>query len=769
MAMPRESAFMPAIKCSLCGRDVEISMMGDHLCMGPAEERETSPPPTSQARDLLIKVAPLPIKLDDKFNDRHASPSPPDNGRMPPRVDTGVASRSQSPPTKQQESLTMITDRPYARLDQLTPGSPSSGTQTVSPLTPTGHVGLGQGDGYFSPQIASEETFPSPSQGRRPGGYGGFVDVDPYDASRAMDKQANGNIAAQRFESNVPETLDRYQTATTNRYPPQQDAYGRNLTQSPAPMDQANAGYAAPPKVPSKNGYGGFGPPGKNDPFTDRDNAFRADTYQPSSASTENHARVPSAGNDRVERMKRDSAAEHSRRPSTGPDTTRPPPPRSNTLRAYNERSTSQSSVDLAAEFGIGNPYHTPSDSASSGYSLASNQPSYASAQTSPARSHDSRKPSVVTDMTTAFNDLQMSPQKRYDAVKQSPSRTPPPALDSPYAASPRDMRYERNDPAVQEPRGLNQNLRPDDGLLSSPDSYSPQAKRDTEWFGLQPQEHSRSGSVPKPLTRRLENLPVPTRSDSLPETRRNDRAPVPDRSASVSGPGLRDLTPPIPKASREPPQHPSRGDCKSCGLAIRGKSISSADGRLTGKYHKACFVCASCSEPFTSAEFYVLNDKPYCGQHYHQLNGSLCGGCGRGIEGQYLEDEAMVKYHVGCFRCLDCGNSLSNGYFEVEGGSYCERDAWKRVQASSMNNPVGSDGGPFGQSRGAPSSRFEPPRPPRGYGGIPGGPRGGRQPYGLPGNKPRGGPGPYMGAGMGLAPPRAPQMNKRMTRLGMM
>ncbi|KAG8427835.1 hypothetical protein J3459_006295 [Metarhizium acridum] len=80
----------------------------------------------------------------------------------------------------------------------------------------------------------------------------------------------------------------------------------------------------------------------------------------------------------------------------------------------------------------------------------------------------------------------------------------------------------------------------------------------------------------------------------------------------------------------------PSRGDCKP--------------------YHKACFVCTTCTEPFSSSVFYVLDDKPYCEQHYHELNGSLCGDCGRGIEGQYLEDEARVKYHVGCFRCLDCG-----------------------------------------------------------------------------------------------------------------
>jgi hypothetical protein len=39
--MPRESAFMPTIKCSACGNEVEISMMGEHICGGAAEEGKT--------------------------------------------------------------------------------------------------------------------------------------------------------------------------------------------------------------------------------------------------------------------------------------------------------------------------------------------------------------------------------------------------------------------------------------------------------------------------------------------------------------------------------------------------------------------------------------------------------------------------------------------------------------------------------------------------------------------------------------------------------
>jgi hypothetical protein len=184
-----------------------------------------------------------------------------------------------------------------------------------------------------------------------------------------------------------------------------------------------------------------------------------------------------------------------------------------------------------------------------------------------------------------------------------------------------------------------------------------------------------------------------------------------------------------------------SRGDCKSCRLPITGKSISSADGRLTGRYHKACFVCTTCKEPFSSATFYVLDDKPYCDRHYHQLNGSLCGGCGNGIEGQYLEDESTKKHHPGCFRCGDCGVVLKDGYFEVNGRAFCEKDAWRRMQQPWMTGRKGSmpmTGSPLGLPAG------------------PGGPRSGS--FGLPSNN-------RMGPGF---VPR-PRMEKRMTRLGMM
>ena len=109
------------------------------------------------------------------------------------------------------------------------------------------------------------------------------------------------------------------------------------------------------------------------------------------------------------------------------------------------------------------------------------------------------------------------------------------------------------------------------------------------------------------------------------------------------------------PPASTSPVRRPTtanKGNCRGCGQLIKGKSVSSADGQLTGRYHKDCFVCQTCKEPFKTADFYIMDNNPYCSRHYHQLNGSLCKSCDRGIEGQYLEAETKSKFHPTCFTC---------------------------------------------------------------------------------------------------------------------
>jgi hypothetical protein len=152
---------------------------------------------------------------------------------------------------------------------------------------------------------------------------------------------------------------------------------------------------------------------------------------------------------------------------------------------------------------------------------------------------------------------------------------------------------------------------------------------------------------------------------------------------------------------------------CRGCKLVIEGKSVKAADGRLTGRWHKACFVCRSCREPFTTADFYVINNEPYCERHYHQQNGSICQGCNRGIEGQYTETvsssrfgvTARKKYHPRCFTCRECRVVLEEDYFEIQGSVFCERHAFAAMRAQARANGPGT-GGTMPSSGLGPSDR---------------------------------------------------------------
>lgn len=148
---------------------------------------------------------------------------------------------------------------------------------------------------------------------------------------------------------------------------------------------------------------------------------------------------------------------------------------------------------------------------------------------------------------------------------------------------------------------------------------------------------------------------------------------------------------PPVPVEESAPLQRrktTGRRKCRGCDQVIIGKSIASADGRLTGRYHKACFSCKQCKSPFETATFYVHDNHPYCGRHYHELNGSLCKKCDDGIEGQYLETGQAQKFHQGCFTCDDCQKPLQDDYYELGGKALCETHAFRPMHQTSLLGP---------------------------------------------------------------------------------
>lgn len=173
-------------------------------------------------------------------------------------------------------------------------------------------------------------------------------------------------------------------------------------------------------------------------------------------------------------------------------------------------------------------------------------------------------------------------------------------------------------------------------------------------------------GPSPRPTELALELLAVPNEPRSNLEPIQGSDAPLSNKTKTTAT---------------------NKGICRGCSQVILAaqKSVSSADGRLSGRYHKDCFVCQTCQDPFPTAEFYVHHDQPYCAQHYHELEDSLCATCGKGIEGLYMETANVAgrgkeKHHPECLKCTTCKIRLDHDYFELSGKVYCERDAFRQV-----------------------------------------------------------------------------------------
>ncbi|CDF91954.1 ZYBA0S16-00826g1_1 [Zygosaccharomyces bailii CLIB 213] len=110
----------------------------------------------------------------------------------------------------------------------------------------------------------------------------------------------------------------------------------------------------------------------------------------------------------------------------------------------------------------------------------------------------------------------------------------------------------------------------------------------------------------------------------------------------------------------------PGTGPCRACGEEPTGKRIySKKDNELSGQWHRDCFRCLTCNVRFNkSVPCYILDDKPYCRQHYHEENSSICHTCREFIEGECVENDRMERFHIDCLVCFLCREPITSDYF---------------------------------------------------------------------------------------------------------
>ncbi|KAH9877716.1 hypothetical protein J1614_002933, partial [Plenodomus biglobosus] len=679
---------LPTIKCSSCAVEIDILHLADHVCAKTASPTTSVPAPTSPTSSASTLSPRSPgISRAATFGGPTFSNRPDGSiprGRMPipAQIDPNAANRPFRP--LEPSPISNNTDprqRSPRSAETQPPRSPfqmnrSATTPSPRPLAQPSPDYTSNLDCAFPPFPAKSETPRSAKPRTRdhlePNAHYGYAAPSPLFAPLSPRTNAGENIS-KRLNTISPGPFDRRpSTASTVSTPPVTDAPVHGHTRSNTLDSIKSHGSAGPQRKSSVSNstrsseYSTMSPNrGLNrvasptlsstteqtegelgiDAFLQ---SLQKDTVESSQAKKDSHSNAESvrpASRDRRQpppRPRRPSERDLPTSDMSDPDTV-DFVARSNSRLHSRNSSRNDSEPEVAKNTGFApalrppplltsrygndtsfNSLHTPSDSGLS-------DDSYASSGFRSAASSRSSPPGSVVGHSREASKLSHTDHNVEERA--------------PWSGSPES--YGERRPS----RGAGSHVRPD-GSRTVPRSLSPGYPN--------PPESPMDPAIQRgTFARRPSELGPPI-----------DPATIPGRSPPRN----------ISHDARQPEVHrpkvPSKGNCRGCSEPIVGKSVKDSSGRLTGRYHKQCFVCRTCAGPFPTAEFYVFENSPYCEHHYHKLNGSLCGACNRGIEGQYLETDMRRKYHPRCFTCTTCRIVLRDGYFDVNGRRYCDRHA---------------------------------------------------------------------------------------------
>ncbi|GAB7342997.1 hypothetical protein MBLNU457_g1093t1 [Dothideomycetes sp. NU457] len=715
VAEMRMSSILPTIKCSSCGDEIQISMMGEHVCSttkqtteirkttlspksaqhpfarptrkaAPQTQRNVSEPVTRTTRAPPPRIDPLAANrpyaqrdhqgagaLGTRSNDSPLSPVS-DNGYGGPRRPSATRSATNpnprsvfaQPPSPLLSSNLDCAFPPFLSpsFPPSRPGSPKSNVS--SPKAPS----MFEANGFRKPRQESLSSAVSRSETRSP------APPEPsLQELRQQEKQKDARLADQSHnthESSFPQRTRSREEQKTNtaRSPPTSQNTSPNLTPGPLDMNKTRPPPTRPSRPGDVDGFlvkmkdeaekeSGSAPnlmrpdmrshtfPTKQMPLAQQEPAvhrrpsepvhqFSRPFRAPERLATPNASSVRPAPPVRAETMPYQSSTCVA---------SRSPPPRNPSRNAHRPEVRTQPLAPTGSTAQYAHANHTPSDSGSSSLSAVSTSsasPPLSVASSMSGFSTDGDKTAQVIPPIQETKQW-LPPQRAYAPLVRAATETAP-NFSTPRAAK-----------------------------LASP----PESPMDP--MMLQPNFIAGAGRTPMASHN--------TAQDSQQDYFANVQPAPPVSSQPQSKP--QPITPPAEPISRPSTATGKRSHtCRGCEQPIIGKSVKAADGRLTGRYHKSCFVCKTCSSPFTTGDFYVFDNDPYCEHHYHSLNDSLCTGCGRGIEGQYLESQTLQKFHPACLACETCKGVLGDDYFEVGGKVFCERHAFAAVRSAGGLGP---------------------------------------------------------------------------------
>ncbi|KAF2438562.1 hypothetical protein P171DRAFT_163271 [Karstenula rhodostoma CBS 690.94] len=693
-------SFLPTIKCSDCGIDIEISQLADHVC-APAPLKDAEPaspkmdraatfggPSSNKKPDRQSRSARMPpppridpyaankpfypgdISPDSSYSDpKSRSAHSPGSGRLPYPMNRSITSPLPQARVHAPEELSSNSDSSFPRFPTARSATPPSARpQARDRLQPSSSYDLNYAQpsplfAPLSPRMNGGESIMKRMDGIAPGPFTGDRRPSTSSGLSTGDRRpSTSNGPRPPSQGRTPFSHQRTNTqgsVRSNGIASNSRMSTTSNTSRGSVFSNGSSGLPSRPRI----GAGPFAamPPPPLPPLAKDEELDGIDAFL---ARLQNETSKP-AKLDQDSQSKTSPMPEETRDasdPPARPADRMPPPRRSTDIDTQNHYTLSSRSyeplvskpmgrkdnlahlppaLNYARDFS-GDTVHTPSDSGLSEDSYASSGfRSVASSRSSPP-------------ISEASHSRQTSKVGRLEYPDDEPVRriqSPEMFLDPRPAPQPERRRGRSPEPYLPPPRAP---------YIGAPESPIDPAIQ----MGLSStirREEPRQVRDPALNTPRLMNAPP------------RNLAPEPHREATRR------------------PTTAGKGRCGGCSEQIIGKSVKDSSGRLTGRYHKACFVCRTCRDPFPTAEFYVFNNAPYCEQHYHQLNGSLCRACNRGIEGQYLETDQRLKFHPRCFCCNTCRIPLRDDYYEFGGRNYCERHAYSAV--NMRNNYLGAGG----------------------------------------------------------------------------
>lgn len=132
---------------------------------------------------------------------------------------------------------------------------------------------------------------------------------------------------------------------------------------------------------------------------------------------------------------------------------------------------------------------------------------------------------------------------------------------------------------------------------------------------------------------------------------------------------------------------------CSTCSKPITDRIL-----RATGKpYHPECFTCVVCGKSLDGVPFTVdATNQIHCIEDFHKKFAPRCSVCLQPIMPSPGEEETVRivaldrSFHVGCYKCEDCGTQLSSeadgqGCYPLDDHILCRNCNSKRVNAIPM------------------------------------------------------------------------------------